>query len=154
MMTDSMMSATASLPWIPARWHEKCDQAWYSAPFLDRSDSCATLRDDYREGLQRSMLRTNPWLVGYGNSERAGLRLFCFPYAGGGAFIYRDWHRILPASIGVYAAQLPGRGDRLAEAPYLDLPALIEPLTEAIRSHLDKPFAFFGHSMGALIAFE
>jgi surfactin synthase thioesterase subunit len=100
------------------------------------------------------MLRTNSWLVGFGDSERASLRLFCFPYAGGGALVYRDWHRIFPASIGVYAAQLPGRGDRLAEAPYIDLPALIEPLTEAIRSHLDKPFAFFGHSMGALIAFE
>lgn len=100
------------------------------------------------------MLRANPWLVSFGNSERSSLRLFCFPYAGGGALVYRGWHRILPGSIGVYAAQLPGRGDRLAEPPFLDLPALIEPLTEAIKPYLDKPFAFFGHSMGALIAFE
>ena len=101
-----------------------------------------------------SVQRRNPWLVGFESSERASLRLFCFPYAGGGALVYRDWHRILPASIGVYAAQLPGRGDRLAESPFLDLPALIEPLTESIKSSLGKPFAFFGHSMGALIAFE
>lgn len=99
-------------------------------------------------------MRTNPWLVGYEYSDRVSLRLFCFPYAGGGALVYRDWHRILPGSIGVYAAQLPGRGDRLAEPPFRDLPALIEPLIEAIKPYLDKPFAFFGHSMGALIAFE
>jgi medium-chain acyl-[acyl-carrier-protein] hydrolase len=42
----------------------------------------------------------------------------------------------------------------LAEPPFRNLPALIEPLTEAIKPYLDKPFAFFGHSMGALIAFE
>lgn len=100
------------------------------------------------------MLRTNPWLASFESSERVSLRLFCFPYAGGGAWIYRDWHRFLPESIGVYAAQLPGRGDRLTEPPFVDLPALIEPLTEAIKSYLDKPLAFFGHSMGALIAFE
>lgn len=100
------------------------------------------------------MLRRNRWLFGFEYSERVRLRLFCFPYAGGGALIYRDWHRILPRSIGVYAAQLPGRGDRLAEPPFLDLPTLIGPLTEAIEPHLEKPFAFFGHSMGALIAFE
>lgn len=99
-------------------------------------------------------MRTNPWLVGFEYSDRVSLRLFCFPYAGGGALVYRDWHRILPGSIGVYAAQLPGRGDRLAEPLFRDLPALIEPLTEAIKPYLDKPFAFFGHSMGALIAFE
>ena len=101
-----------------------------------------------------NILRRNPWLVGFECNERVSLRLFCFPYAGGGALVYRDWHRILPANIGVYAAQLPGRGDRLAEPPFLDLPALIESLTEAVQSDLDKPFAFFGHSMGALVAFE
>src|SRR6185369_17478936 len=101
-----------------------------------------------------SIQRINPWLVSFEYNERASLRLFCFPYAGGGALVYRDWHRFLPGSIGVYSAQLPGRGDRLAEPPFLELPALIEPLTEAIMPYLDKPFAFFGHSMGALIAFE
>ena len=68
--------------------------------------------------------------------------------------VYRNWHTFLPESIGVYAAQLPGRGDRLTEPPFLDLPVLIDPLAEAIKPYLDKPFAFFGHSMGALIAFE
>jgi surfactin synthase thioesterase subunit len=101
-----------------------------------------------------SLRRTNPWLVGFEHSDRVSLRLFCFPYAGGSALVYRDWHRILPRSIGVYSIQLPGRGDRLAEPPFLDLLALIEPLTEAIKPYLDRPFAFFGHSMGALIAFE
>lgn len=100
------------------------------------------------------MQRTNPWLVSFENGERASFRLFCFPYAGGGALVYRNWHRFLPGSIGIYAAQLPGRGDRLAEPPFVDLPALIEPLIEAIKPYLDKPFALFGHSMGALIAFE
>lgn len=101
-----------------------------------------------------SLLRPNPWLVSFEHAEQVGLRLFCFPYAGGGALIYRDWHRFLPLSIGVYAAQLPGRGYRIAEPPLIALAALIEPMAEAIRPYLDRPFAFFGHSMGALIAFE
>lgn len=85
---------------------------------------------------------------------RARLRLFCFPYAGGSALIFRGWQEVLPPSVEVVPVQLPGRGARLREAPFTDLNALVGALLPVLGSRLDKPFAFFGHSMGAAIAFE
>jgi medium-chain acyl-[acyl-carrier-protein] hydrolase len=81
------------------------------------------------------------------------MRLFCFPYAGGGAAIYRSWGDYLPSSIEVCPVQLPGRGSRLKEPPYTDVPAMVEAISDGLSAHFDKPFAFFGHSMGALIGF-
>ena len=80
--------------------------------------------------------------------------LFCLPYAGGGAAIFRGWKGLAPASLQIAVVQLPGREHRLAEPAYSDIDALVPPLLDGIRSHLDRPFAIFGHSMGALIAFE
>ncbi len=82
------------------------------------------------------------------------LRLFCFPYAGAGALIFRKWSDALPRDIEVCPIQLPGRGTRLKEPPFTKLSSLIEALTRALDPLLDKPFAFFGHSLGALIGFE
>ncbi|MGA4838169.1 thioesterase II family protein [Streptomyces sp. G45] len=82
------------------------------------------------------------------------LRLFCFPYAGGGSAAYREWSDHLPAGVDVLAAQLPGRESRLGEPAARRLDHLIDGLYEAILPRLDVPYAFFGHSMGALIAFE
>jgi surfactin synthase thioesterase subunit len=85
---------------------------------------------------------------------RVDLKLFCFPYAGGTASIFRSWVNLLPSAIHVIPVELPGRGARLSESPYISLPSLVEDLAEAILPHLDRPFAFFGHSMGAVIGFE
>ena len=82
------------------------------------------------------------------------MRVFCLPYAGGGAAIYQPWTRLAPPALQVAAIQLPGREHRLAEPAYSDVHALVPPLLDGIRTHLDRPFAIFGHSMGALIAFE
>jgi len=82
------------------------------------------------------------------------LRLFCFPYAGGAASVFRDWSDGLPADVEVCPIQLPGRGARLMEPPLSQLPPLIEALAEALLPLLDKPFALFGHSLGSLVSFE
>jgi medium-chain acyl-[acyl-carrier-protein] hydrolase len=82
------------------------------------------------------------------------MRLFCFPYAGGGASTYRPWQDGLPAGIEVCGVQLPGRESRFGETPATTLAELLPALADALREWLDRPFAFFGHSMGALIAFE
>ena len=82
------------------------------------------------------------------------LRLFCFPYAGGGASIFHRWPQALPGGVEVCAAQLPGHETRIAEPPLSDLDALIGEIAGAVDPLLDVPFALFGHSMGALIAFE
>lgn len=95
-----------------------------------------------------------PWFPEPKSNPETRLRLFCFPYAGGGALIYRDWSAKLPSTIEVWPAQLPGRGNRLREPCYTNLGQLVEALSESILPYLDKPFAFFGHSLGALIGFE
>lgn len=94
------------------------------------------------------------WVVRYRPNEDARLRLFCFSYAGGGALIYRQWPDLLPQEVEVCAIQLPGREYRLAEPAYTSLTSLVETLAEALVPYLDRPFAFFGHSMGSLVCFE
>jgi medium-chain acyl-[acyl-carrier-protein] hydrolase len=86
--------------------------------------------------------------------SHAKQRLFCFPFGGAGASIYRDWQDTLPKSIEVCAVQLPGREERLSEKPFTDVALLVAELAEVLAPYLDRSFAFFGHSMGALISFE
>ncbi|NJL61674.1 MAG: thioesterase [Methylacidiphilales bacterium] len=99
------------------------------------------------------------WLTCFQPNSNAKLRLFCFPYAGGGTLAFREWCNDLSPDIEVYAIQLPGRENRLREAAFYHLQPLVEELVAAILPSLNKnivnpPFAFFGYSMGGLIAFE
>ena len=96
---------------------------------------------------------TSSWFT-FPPNEQAKIRLFCFPYAGGSSLIFRTWGKALGPSIAVCPAHLPGRERRLTEKPYTSAHSLVEAVAEAIIPHLDLPFAFFGHSMGALISFE
>ena len=82
------------------------------------------------------------------------MRLFCFPHAGAGASAFRAWSRTLPAGVDVLAIQAPGREARLDEAPFQDLPPLVAEAAGALEAHDDCPMAFFGHSLGAMVAFE
>lgn len=97
---------------------------------------------------------TNPWIVSSKPKPDAKLRLFCLPYAGGGTMIYRTWSNFLPESVAVCAVQLPGRGPRLREPLYTQLVPLAHAIAAGLATHYDKPFAFFGHSMGAMLSFE
>lgn len=94
------------------------------------------------------------WFTRYATTESATIRLFCFSYAGGGGSVFHAWGERLPREVDVLAAQLPGREARIAEAPVRRIEPLVGALHGAIMGHLDKPYAFFGHSMGALVAFE
>ncbi len=94
------------------------------------------------------------WIIYPRPRPQARTRLFCFPYAGGGASAFRDWPEALPAEIELCLVQLPGREERLQEDAFTNLSSLADALLPALQPHLDKPFAFFGHSMGAMIAFE
>ena len=97
-------------------------------------------------------LPPSPWLVRRARPE-ARARLFCFPFAGGGAAAFRGWADALP-ELEVVAVQAPGRESRLREAPFVRMAPLVEAAVEALELHLDRPFAFFGHSLGGFVAFE
>ncbi|HET9255441.1 MAG TPA: alpha/beta fold hydrolase [Pseudonocardiaceae bacterium] len=84
----------------------------------------------------------------------ARLRLICLPPAGGGASRYRDWAAYFPEDIEVVAVQLPGREGRFVEEPLTSMEQVASPLLEGLASYITHPCALFGHSMGALIAFE
>lgn len=84
----------------------------------------------------------------------AALRLFCFHPAGVGAAVYRQWGLGLPSTVEVAAVQLPGRADRLKEPPVADIPSLVDALVSNLAPHFEGRFAFFGHSMGAVLAHE
>ncbi|UFJ41778.1 alpha/beta fold hydrolase [Brevibacillus humidisoli] len=94
------------------------------------------------------------WFVSQQSKQPPKLRLFCFPYAGGGSAVYQGWQEELPPEIQLLAAQLPGREKRFTEPACHSLDELIAGLSKAIIPYLDTPVAFFGHSMGALIAYE
>lgn len=94
------------------------------------------------------------WLAPHKENPEAKLRLFCFPYAGGGTLIFRDWARNLLDTVELCPVQLPGRDRRAREEPITNISSLVQAMAGGLSSWLDLPFAFFGHSMGALIGFE
>lgn len=80
--------------------------------------------------------------------------LFCLPHAGAGLAAYRGWAGRLPAWAVPVPLHLPGRGLRRAEAALHDWPALVDGMMRDAMPHLNRPYAIFGHSMGALIGLE
>ena len=96
----------------------------------------------------------NVWVKNPSFTPGANFRLFCFPYGGGGASVYHSWAQRLPKTIDVCPIQMPGRENRLKEKLYHHVAPLIPTIAEAIEPLLNKPFAFFGHSLGAVVCFE
>jgi medium-chain acyl-[acyl-carrier-protein] hydrolase len=100
-------------------------------------------------------MNNNKWFVRYQPRPQARLRLFCFVFAGGSASAFRLWHRVLPDWVDVCAVQYPGRETRWGELPESDAGRLSAGIAAGLGASLGEiPFAFFGHSLGALIAFE
>jgi surfactin synthase thioesterase subunit len=82
------------------------------------------------------------------------LRLLCFPYAGSGASVFRDWQSEMPPGIQVIPVQLPGRENRWADPVYVNMASLASKLVSVLHPVFAAPYALFGHSMGGLISFE
>jgi medium-chain acyl-[acyl-carrier-protein] hydrolase len=102
-----------------------------------------SLTDDHRR-----------WFKRFGQRDTGRIRLLCFHCAGGNAMMFRDWHRLLTWSIEPVGVQLPGRLDRFSETPYDSMDALVQTLAEVVKPFLDQPFACYGASMGARVAWR
>ncbi len=115
-------------------------------------------QDQGQEGqpprLQGRTAPAPPWVARAQPRAGARLRLFCFPFAGGGASTYRGWPASLPAAIEVCPIQLPGRASRFHEPPFRRAGELVRAAADGLEPLMDRPFALFGHSMGALVVFE
>jgi medium-chain acyl-[acyl-carrier-protein] hydrolase len=97
---------------------------------------------------------SNKWFHFPRPNPTAALRLFCFHYAGGSAQAFHGWPEYLPPSVEMGTIQLPGRGRRLGEPHIRRLAPLSRIVAQELLPYLDKPFVFFGHSLGALLCFE
>jgi medium-chain acyl-[acyl-carrier-protein] hydrolase len=96
----------------------------------------------------------NRWFRRYPVTQSPSARLIGFHHAGGSASLFRPWSASLPPWIEVIGVQLPGREDRAGEVPFSSVIEVVEELEWQITTLFDLPVYFFGHSMGALIAFE
>ncbi len=95
------------------------------------------------------------WFVRYHTRPEARMRLFCFAFAGGSASAFREWHKLLPDWVDVCAVQYPGRETRWGEPAIPDADVLADEIVTGMAPAFgDLPFAFFGHSLGAMMSFE
>ena len=123
-------------PWVP-----------YVAP-------CVRALADVVTKIARSKTATGTLpVLTWRKRDACSLRLFCFPFGGGSATIYQKWADKLPDWIELGAIEPPGRGHRLLESPWRSQGQLIEGFERMLGPHLDRPFAFYGHSAGAYMAF-
>lgn len=128
----------------------------YSADKILRGVTLSSIEQYILDSVSTPLRVANSdtWISFREKQTQPKLRLFCFPYGGGGASIYRNWQHNFPDLIEVCPVQLPGRENRMDETAISEMPVLIDALINALQYEFDLPFAFFGHSFGALIAFE
>lgn len=86
--------------------------------------------------------------------KRTGLRLFCFPYAGGGPSVFRKWQEGLGGGINVCPAHYPGHEERIMEKPLIDMDTLVSNIFKEMNIEKQDPFILFGHSVGSRLAYE
>jgi acyl transferase domain-containing protein/surfactin synthase thioesterase subunit len=122
------------------------------------SIAAGVVAEDDEAGRQPIVIPAKPsagsWLVIVGPKTAPRLRLFCFPFAGGGSAIYRNWAQFIDQTIEVIAIEPPGRLGRITETPVTDLKEFVEQVATEMGDLLDRPFAFFGHCLGGLTMYE
>jgi medium-chain acyl-[acyl-carrier-protein] hydrolase len=94
------------------------------------------------------------WFPNRPQGPAEGLTLVCFSYAGAGASVYSDWQKNMPSFISIWPVQLAGREQRCAEPPRTSIHQLAEEIASQLESFVPVPYALFGYSMGALLAYE
>lgn len=94
------------------------------------------------------------WLPRWGSRPEAKIRIYCLSYAGGGASIYYTWNNFFSTNVEICPVQLPGREERLNESPIKDFETLIAVLLPMVAKTIDRPYAIYGHSLGACLGYE
>lgn len=96
-------------------------------------------------------MKNSSWFVRPVKRPHAKINLFCLPYAGGSARIYQSWPEYLPEFVELIAIEPPGRGRRMQEPAFDSMKALVQELSGALRSQIERPYVVLGHSMGSRI---
>lgn len=99
-------------------------------------------------------LKREEWFDCLTQCENVKTRWFCFPYGSSGSNVFRDWDKLVGNDVEIVALKLPGRGNRMQENPFSDWTSLLDTLENVFLPLLDKPFVFYGHGLGAAIAFD
>ena len=123
-------------------------------PEVDIQASTASSGAGVRRPSCSGIARSSEWIVVTRPNPAANVRLFCFPFAGGGSAVYRLWNERIGPSVEVIAVEPPGRLARVDEAPVKDVHDFAAQAAEAMTPLLDKPFALFGHCLGGLTMYE
>jgi len=100
------------------------------------------------------MSSASPWLAPVHIPAAPRVRLYCLPYTGGGAAVYRSWRTHLPPGVELWVLRPPGADGRRHERPFHRLMPLVDALEDALGPHLDLPYGIFGHSVGAITGYE
>ena len=126
------------------------------AELADELEPGRAERDDVPAAEAAEEAQTTPggWLIVHRPRPRARARLVCFPFAGGGALTFRPWTDRLDPEVELIAIEPPGRQTRMDEPPIRDIGAFVDGLVPELLPRLDRPFALFGHCLGALLLFE
>jgi surfactin synthase thioesterase subunit len=94
------------------------------------------------------------WLTLVAPRSNPRVRLFCFPFAGGGSAVYRNWVPSIDDDIEIVAIEPPGRLNRIDEEPVSDIDEFVRQAMAELQDKLDRPFVFFGHCLGGLTMYE
>ncbi|MFC9684237.1 thioesterase II family protein [Streptomyces sp. NPDC056948] len=98
---------------------------------------------------------SSKWVSRIGSSRPERPLLVLFPHAGSGPSVYQRWRSVAPLEVEILAVRLPGRETRIREALIPDLGTLVAQTADGLAEILHgRRFAFFGHSVGALVAYE
>ena len=115
---------------------------------------CSTVIDHAAPLRTMDAMTLDKWVPFRNEGPVVRCRLFCFPHAGGNATFYRPLRRFMPPEVDFCPVELPGRAARLDEPPFTSMSALMERLDRALQPLMGVPFGFFGHSVGACMAFD